>query len=597
MEKINQIRLKGGYLVLIVFILLFYSLYGCKIKSNLLYEHNREIFKILNTIIDTTKNDFLRETSSYLITHDSNLPENLNANDFLVNYLSVIENSKKKSWTGSIGPKEFCEYLLPPLYPSDWNSNWRKQIHQIALNVVDSVKSDHFDTLNNNELITNILNNKDIQFSRTGAEYYSSFRQLISSTSLDCNGLTSIGVYIYRSLHIPCAFDFTPQWGNYHDKHFWGTIVRLNKPNLTFNVHPDRIPPFNFDWSHDRKFSKVYRKTFSVNQNSHRMLYGYNHNLPSLFNNPLIKDVSGEYNEVSRAEVVMNDNRGDKKVIYLSVFDNQDWVLVGWSDSIQKQNVIFESVFDSVVYLPQKVYKEDFQPVDYPFFMYKGLKYTFIPEYDSLQSVVLSRKFSLEDRRKLILERSRGGRFEGSNDSSFTKVTELFRIDSTLEAHGYEFLVKKNEKVRYLRYIGTDSSYCNIAEISFFDKLGNKVLGKIIGNEPNSSINEAFDDNPLTYYQSSEPNDSWIGLGLEKPKQIHKIRMYPRSDLNGIEINDTYELFYWDEKWISLGRKIAAKNKLIYENVPKNSLLLLRNLSSGIEERIFSYHNNTQYFF
>jgi len=54
--------------------------------------------------------------------------------------------------------------------------------------------------------------------------------------------------------------------------------------------------------------------------------------------------------------------------------------------------------------------------------------------------------------------------------------------------------------------------------------------------------------------------------------------------------NTFYELFYWDDKWISLGKKKSINNKFIqFKNVPTNTLFWLVQENSNKEERIFYY--------
>ena len=48
-----------------------------------------------------------------------------------------------------------------------------------------------------------------------------------------------------------------------------------------------------------------------------------------------------------------------------------------------------------------------------------------------------------------------------------------------------------------------------------------------------------------------------------------------RNDDNNIRIGDTYELFYWDMDWVSLGKQIADDFNLTFHHVPQNALLLL----------------------
>lgn len=65
-------------------------------------------------------------------------------------------------------------------------------------------------------------------------------------------------------------------------------------------------------------------------------------------------------------------------------------------------------------------------------------------------------------------------------------------------------------------------------------------------------------------------------------------------DSNEICVDNEYELFYWNMKWISLGRKFAVDNKLHYDDVPKGALLWLKNHTQGKEERIFTYKDGKQ---
>jgi hypothetical protein len=55
-----------------------------------------------------------------------------------------------------------------------------------------------------------------------------------------------------------------------------------------------------------------------------------------------------------------------------------------------------------------------------------------------------------------------------------------------------------------------------------------------------------------------------------------------------------YELFYWDNAWISLGVKTATSSSITYDEIPGNALLWLRNLDEGKEERIFTLVDGKQ---
>lgn len=63
----------------------------------------------------------------------------------------------------------------------------------------------------------------------------------------------------------------------------------------------------------------------------------------------------------------------------------------------------------------------------------------------------------------------------------------------------------------------------------------------------------------------------------------------PRNDDNYIASGELYELFYHNgtEGWISLGKQMGISDSLIYENIPSNAMLWLRNLTKGREEQQF----------
>lgn len=126
-----------------------------------------------------------------------------------------------------------------------------------------------------------------------------------------------------------------------------------------------------------------------------------------------------------------------------------------------------------------------------------------------------------------------------------------------------------------------------------------KVIGlaRSWNNDPNTYKEAAFDGDLLTFFDSALPAGGWVGMDFGHPVDIEKIIYTPRGDGNTIGIGDEYELFYWVEHyWASLGKQIATTIKLEYEQVPSDALYLLRNLTRGKEERIFTYVNGGQVF-
>ena len=56
-----------------------------------------------------------------------------------------------------------------------------------------------------------------------------------------------------------------------------------------------------------------------------------------------------------------------------------------------------------------------------------------------------------------------------------------------------------------------------------------------------------------------------------------------------------YQLLMYDRgKWLSLLVTKAKSNQLVIEDMPSDGLYLLKDLTKGIEERIFTYENGEQ---
>lgn len=109
------------------------------------------------------------------------------------------------------------------------------------------------------------------------------------------------------------------------------------------------------------------------------------------------------------------------------------------------------------------------------------------------------------------------------------------------------------------------------------------------------NFNNAFDGDPLTFYEYHEADGGWIGLDFGKPTRIDRIAFQPRNDDNYVVAGDEYELFYRSSTaWESLGKQKPSHPWVEYPAVPSNALLLLKNHSRGQEERIFTWEKQKQ---
>jgi hypothetical protein len=134
---------------------------------------------------------------------------------------------------------------------------------------------------------------------------------------------------------------------------------------------------------------------------------------------------------------------------------------------------------------------------------------------------------------------------------------------------------------------------------AYQSELKRKRLTKITSNHPalpDSCPDNVFDGDVLTHYCWSNKEYVWVGMEFNSPKRIDKIVYLPRNDDNCIRDGELYELFYWNNRWVSLGQQTGSSKtyKLTYKNVPTHALFLLRNLTKGTEERIFTYEKGKQ---
>lgn len=165
---------------------------------------------------------------------------------------------------------------------------------------------------------------------------------------------------------------------------------------------------------------------------------------------------------------------------------------------------------------------------------------------------------------------------------------DSFRISVSQK---YRYLICDFQETQPLGY------FYAIAEIKVFGGDGQQFSGEWGGNEGTKGhgLDLVTDQDRVSYYQPDQfQKDQFVVLDLGEPKQIAKVEFYPRNDDNKIVTGELYELFYWDKKWISLGKQYAEDNKLIYQNIPRESIFRIHNHTRGKEHRPFTYEGGKQ---
>jgi hypothetical protein len=412
-----------------------------------------------------------------------------------------------------------------------------------------------------------------------------------------CEDYFRIASSVMISKGIPVGIDFTPQWPFRSMGHSWNMLLDNTGKKVIFE---GAGPVPGTPHKKEHKMAKVFRRTYAVNRELESVLLTEKY-VPAIFRkNYFSKDVTGEYLDTKDVEIILSPQK-EFKYAYLAVFDNRNWIPVSWG-KISCNKVIFRNMGKNIVYLPVYYGEKGILPISAPFILtVKGELKPLKADTTKSQTVNIHRKYPVFQRVYDVGKRIIGGKIQASQDEDFRTFLTLHEISGFGIRSGEIDLSQVKEKYRYWRYYSPDSAYCNMAEIYFFNTDSLKPLkGGIIGTSGSCIPDErhkreaVFDHDPLTYFDAPNPSGCWVGMDFGEPVRISRISYVPRGDGNNIEIGDSYELFYWNQGWVSLGKQEASNVKLVYEHCPSGALFFIHDHTKGLEERIFTYENGKQ---
>ncbi len=409
----------------------------------------------------------------------------------------------------------------------------------------------------------------------------------------NCLMETCFTVSLCRSIGIPAAIDFTPNYANRSKGHTW--CVLINPDGRSSLFHMGFAPGDSVYYVKNYIRPKVYRHRFRLNRKIAKDL-SKEQEIPELFIHADFVDVTDEYGEVSDLiRTVPSDIKGE--VAYICVFDNKNWVPVDYA-AISKGKVKFRKMGRNVMYMAATYVDGKIVPFGNPFLIDSdGNSHDIVANEQHPEKMTILRKYPFMSFNDEFNRRMDGGEFQAANDPEFKSNVTLFTHSGLTDGNWYDIPVVDSGSYRYVRYIGADGSYCNINEVEFFSPDHKMLQGAIIGTEgiAGKRKENVFDGDILTGFEGNSSDRHWVGMKFCKRERISQIRYIPRTDGNCIEIGDRYELKYWHNgKWQSIGEKIATDNRLVYYDVPTDGLYLVSNLSKGQEERIFTYKDGKQ---
>ena len=513
---------------------------------------------------------------------------------------------KAQPWGRNVSFQDFCEYILPYRVGDEVPEEWRERIYERYNPKLDSIRGmpQAADPLFAARVLLDTLIKERIYFTSSFPTGPHIGPKVVEWRSGSCKELADLFIYVCRSVGIACGTDVMVMRGDNNAPHFWNFV--LDQEGKTYEVEYPNPPlrPAAELWNPK---GKVYRETYSLNTSMMEDLDKPSDEVYPTFRYPLFKDVTPEYagrwnRTLTLPKEVLYSEKTTSDIVYLCLSCRDSWIPVAYTH-MESDSIRFHDVEGDIIFRLAFWDGQGLELCSDPILLEKtsgNLRY-FNPG-NKQDTVALYFKYHLYN--ETFIFRMPGGVFEASNDVGFRHTDTLFLVKDVPERLYNTLWVDNRKSYRYVRYRGGDGSFCNIAEVAFYDASdsGWALRGKVIGTpgcfEQNGSheYTNVFDGDPYTSFNYKYAEGGWAGLDLGSAHRIAKIVYVPRNRDNFIRKGDVYELLYWKgRRWNSAGRQKAVADSLVY-TVPENSLLYLINHTRGKDERIFEIKDGRQVF-
>ncbi len=523
-------------------------------------------------------------------------------------------------WSADVNFEDFCNYILPYRVFDEPVEEWRKELMNRYRWVLDSIKNPK--SLRE----ATILINNSFNETMTYCAPMKKIPNILGFSALDslkmgkCDHLVTLNTYCLRAMGIPSKVEMA-QWADHRGGHTWCSIEDENGALFVFDplytqenisdtlkqkVIFNDIPEYQIT---KRKTAKVERYTYKnqyENILEFRNAKKNNNNKNSSLIGLNSLDVTSDYSSPNATfELEFQDNQ-EEGVLYLSVQNGNVWKKVTWSIKSPNGLYKFENMGSGIVYLPTLINESSGLSKKFkPFILNDNGTIKFLDANRNKRRVIkVDRKYFKRHYVDEALDKMVGGVFQGANHEDFRDARDLYKIISTPKPKTNHFNISSNDRFRYVRFV-TKKNLCRVAEMKFFGRLNlldsvpvKELSGKLIsgGAKKNNDSPRILDNDVLTYFVSNVEEGGWVGFDFGKKNEVYieSVNFYPPNDGNSIEIGDSYELFYWDDEWVSLGAHVAREEELTFMNCPENALFILKNNTKGADVRIFTYENNKQ---
>ena len=511
----------------------------------------------------------------------------------LIENIDLAFKAWKKPWAQHLSFDEFCAYLLPyRIGREPYCVGWRRFFIDKLQPLTDSIENAGItDPFKVCEIVSTFLHrrNKAYISPLPDINVVDFYRYPIG----DCEKWFILQCLAGRAIGLPLAIDFNLQFTRFPGDHSGTVLTNDGKGNLVaFTMNEDHsVSTFVFDGV------KIFREEFSkqpfhfVNRFFPKRRYAN------------IKDVTSLYGcHFPKKDIHFPVLKGDwDDTIYFCCFGVGEEVIPLDCPEIKNDTVYLKDLLLSTdplfLFCRLDEKKNIFTPLCNPFSISKtdGSIHFFNPDTTS-EIITIRRKYPITYDEEKYFGELTGSCIQGSNDRLFRQFTTLDSISEKISGY-YEFKLPPHKAFRYYRFLPSSDHGINLAELHFISDNG--LRNKKYFSAPScntESLHLLYDDKIATNYIEKQKT-SWIAVDMEANTStpLSKVGVLARNSLNNIEKGNCYELLLFDMGWHSLGR-INARNLTITCQVPKNGIFLLKNLTTGRQERIFMNENGEQNF-
>ncbi len=169
-----------------------------------------------------------------------------------------------------------------------------------------------------------------------------------------CEDITNMQMYATRANAIAAASDYTPFWADRDNNHAWQVILDAEGKGKARLLS---------------RAAKVYRKTFSIQQDSLAAQKRDDEQVPRWLSGRNYVDVTTQYVETTDVTIpLLNVPPEGARFAYICVFNGGEWKAIHWGE-IEGDATTFTNMGRNIAYLPAYYVDKELHPAAPPFIL------------------------------------------------------------------------------------------------------------------------------------------------------------------------------------------------------------------------------------